>query len=231
MENKKVVYLHRKNTDNSVFYVGMGNLARAYSKQRSKWWNSVVSKYGYTIEIFKEGLTLEEACQLEIELIEKYGRIDLKNGQLINQTKGGITVEGMSEKGLNKKIKSLKSVARTDEWKQKISKALKGKVKSKEWREKIAKTLTGSKLSEATKEKMRLSNKSKIVSARPISCYDYYSSEFIGNFPSLRQASKDLGCLETSIANNIAKRSEKVNSKILNKKLKFNYICVQSAKI
>ena len=228
VKNNKVVYLHRKKTDNSVFYVGVGNLKRAYCKQRPKWWNNVVSKYGYTIEIYKDRLTQDESFQIEIELIEKYGRIDLKNGQLINRTKGGITVQGVSESILKKRSKSLKSVVRTEEWKNKISLAHKGKAKSKKHRENIAKSRIGTKISEDIKAKMRLSNKSKIITAKPIACYDYNSFEFISNYPSLRQASKDLGCLETSIANNLSKKSKKVNSKILNKQLKFNYICVQS---
>jgi hypothetical protein len=220
MKNSKVVYLHRKETDNSIFYVGMGNLKRAYCKQRPDWWKRVVKKYGCIVEIYKDGLTQEEAFQIEIELIEKYGRIDLKNGQLINQTKGGITIEGMSDIILKKRSKSLKSVVRTEEWKKKISNALKGKVKSKEWRDKISKTLTGSKLSESTKAKMRLSNKSKILTAKPIACYDYYSNEFISNFESVRIAANELGCKETSISNNLHNRSKSFNSKKLNKKIR-----------
>jgi len=220
MKNSKVVYLHRKKTDNSIFYVGMGNLKRAYCKQRPKWWNRVVDKYGCIVEIYKDKLTKEEAFQIEIELIEKYGRIDLKNGQLINQTKGGITIQGMSDVILKKRSKSLKSVIRTDEWKRKISNALKGKVKSQEWINKIAKTLTGNKIPENVKQKMRNSNKSKIITAKPIACYDYYSSEFISNFPSIREASIKLGCKETSISNNLHNRSNSFNSKILNKRIK-----------
>lgn len=220
MKNSKVIYLHRKKTDNSVFYVGMGNLKRAYCKQREKWWNRVVDKYGYVIEIFRDGLTSEEAFELEIELIAKYGRIDLGNGQLINQTNGGITVQGMSKSSLDKKKKSLKSVKRTEEWKSNISKALKGKVKGKEWRDKISKTITGTKLSEDVKQKMRLSNKSKIVTAVKMACYDYYSSEFIAEYPSVRQAAIELGCKETSISNNLHNRSNCFNSKTLNKKIK-----------
>jgi hypothetical protein len=220
MKNSKVVYLHRKKTDNSVFYVGMGNLKRAYSKQRTDWWNKVVNKHGYIVEIYKDGLTQEEAFQIEIELIEKYGRIDLKTGQLINQTNGGIAIEGMSDIILKKRSKSLRSVVRTEEWKNKISNALKGRAKNKEWRDKIAKTITGSKLSESTKEKMRLSNKSKIVTAKPIACYDYYSNEFISNFESIRMAAKELGCKENSISNNLNGRYYSFKSNILNKKIR-----------
>ena len=220
MKNSKVVYLHRKQTDNSIFYVGVGNLKRAYSKQRPDWWQRVVKKYGYTIEIYKSDLTQEEAFQIEIELIAKYGRIDLGNGQLINQTKGGITVEGISEKVLNKKKKSLKSVVRTQEWKDKISISHKGKVKSKEHRENIAKSLIGKKLPENVRQKMKQSNKSKIITAVKIACYDYYSGEFVSDFESVRDASEKLGCGESSISNHLHNRSHSFKSKKLNKRLK-----------
>jgi hypothetical protein len=228
MKNNKVVYLHKKKTDESVFYVGMGNLKRAYCKQRPEWWNRVVNKYGYIIEIYKDGLTQEQAFELEIELIDRYGRIDLKNGQLINQTKGGIAIEGVSCSILKKKSKSLKSVIRTDEWKNKISLSHKGKIKSKEHRENIAKARTGTKIPEYVKAKMRLSNKSKIITSVPISCYNYYTDEFILNFSSIREASEKLECLETSICNNLNGRSKKVNSKRLNKQLKFKYNVIKA---
>jgi len=225
MESNKVVYIHRKKTDNSIFYVGMGNLKRAYSKQRSKWWKRVVDKYGYTIEIYKDGLTRDEACNLEIQLISEYGRIDLNNGQLINKTKGGITIEGMSNEIIEQKKKKLKSIVRTEEWRNKISLSHKGKIKSKEHIENIRKAMTGRKLPEKTKEKMRISNKSKIISSIPILCYDYNIIEYIMEFPSVREAARQLDCLETSISNNLNGRSKKVKSKKLNKNLKFKYKC------
>lgn len=225
MKNNKVVYLHRKKIDNSVFYVGMGDLKRAYCKQRPEWWNRVVEKYGYVVEIYKDELTKEQAFELEIELISKYGRIDLGSGQLINQTKGGITVEILSDEILKKRSESLKSVVRTEEWKNKISLSHKGKVKSKKHRENIAKSRIGTKIPEDVKAKMRLSNKSKLITAVPISCYDYYTDEFIENFTSIREASKKLGCLETSICNNLYGRSKKLNSKTLNKQLKIKKLC------
>ena len=46
------------------------------------------------IEIYADKLSREEACQLEIELIEKFGRADLGLGPLTNMTKGG---DGIAE--------------------------------------------------------------------------------------------------------------------------------------
>lgn len=223
MEKNKVVYLHRKKSDNSIFYVGAGNLKRAYSKQRSEWWNRVVSKYGYVVEIYKDNLTKKEAFDLEIELINKFGRIDLKTGQLINQTNGGITVEGLCDEISNRKISKLKVIKRTESWRNKISISHKGKEKSKKHKENISKSMLGRKIPEEVKSKMRFSNKSKIITAVPILCYDYNTSEFIMEFSSIRDSSKYLECLETSISNNLKGRSKKVNSKKLNKKLTFKY--------
>jgi len=88
----KVVYIHKKKTNGEVFYVGMGNKYRPYQKcngSRSDFWYSTVRIYGYTVEIIKEGLTKQEAFDLEIKLIKKYGRRDKGLGTLVNLTDGG----------------------------------------------------------------------------------------------------------------------------------------------
>lgn len=41
------------------------------------------------IEIYKQGLTKSQACQIEEKLIEKIGRSDQNKGPLTNLTKGG----------------------------------------------------------------------------------------------------------------------------------------------
>jgi len=89
MKKNKVVYLHRKKTNNEVFYVGMGNERRARSKERSEYWKRTVSKHGYYIEIVERGLSIEEAIESEIALIELIGRRDLGLGSLVNLTDGG----------------------------------------------------------------------------------------------------------------------------------------------
>jgi len=80
----KVVYLHRRKDDNSIFYVGMGDLKRAYCKKsRSAEWIEEVEK-GYVVDIFKSGLSKKEAFELEKSLISEIG---LSN--LVNKTVGG----------------------------------------------------------------------------------------------------------------------------------------------
>lgn len=219
MERNKVVYVHRKKTDGTVFYVGMGHVKRAYSLQRGKLWWKVANKHGYTVEIVAQGLTSDEAWDLEIELIKRYGRIDIGTGCLVNHTKGGNSIEEIPNSSLKKKKRKLKKVERTKEWSDKISAAMRGKKKTEEHKMKISERMKGKRISDATKEKMRLSNKSKIITAKPIACYDYYSKRFVAKFNSIVEASRHLHCKPTSISNNIHKRTNYFYSKKLNKKL------------
>ena len=105
MKNNKVVYIHRKKTDSTIFYVGIGKPSRAYSKSptsRSVVWSRTVKKHGYYVEVILEDLEWEEACEIEIYLIEKFGRRDLKKGALVNLTDGGEGATNMSEEGRRK---------------------------------------------------------------------------------------------------------------------------------
>lgn len=92
--NDHYIYQHIRLDTNEVFYIGMGkgkNYQRSRDKnKRSLFWNNVVNKCGYSIEIFLDKLSFNEACKKEIELIAFYGRIDLKTGTLVNMCSGGI---------------------------------------------------------------------------------------------------------------------------------------------
>ena len=80
----KVVYIHKRKDNDSIFYVGMGSKERPYNPyRRSKEWNSIASN-GYYVEIIKSGLSKKLALELESELIQSIG---LKN--LTNKTVGG----------------------------------------------------------------------------------------------------------------------------------------------
>ena len=104
------IYKHIRLDTNQIFYIGIGKeLKRAYSKQRrNKYWNNIVSKVGYKIEIIEEVDTWENACNKEKELISFYGRIDKQNGILVNMTDGGEGVVDMpieSRKSISDKLK------------------------------------------------------------------------------------------------------------------------------
>ena len=216
MESNKVVYLHHKATDGSVFYVGMGSPRRANSKRRGCWWLGMVSKYGYWVEIYAEGLSKAQAWEIEIGLIKKYGRRDNRTGILINQTDGG-AASGLSFKTNKKRSERLSAIVRTPEWNKKISIALKNVPRTKEWAMKIGNKNRGRVHTEQAKQKMRDNNKSKIVTARPLECHDAATGEFIANYISAREASEALMCSQTCISNVIHGKNKKTKSKRLKK--------------
>ena len=86
-----IIYRHRRLDNNQIFYVGVGvNEKRAFVKRnRSLFWNNITSKTKYNVEIIQENLSQEDAFELEIFLIELYGRKDIKTGILCNLTDGG----------------------------------------------------------------------------------------------------------------------------------------------
>jgi hypothetical protein len=86
-----IVYLHRRKDTNEVFYIGIGKDSYRIGRKanRNKYWHNIVNKYGYTKELLFKDITWEEAIKKEIELINKYGRKDLKTGCLVNMTRGG----------------------------------------------------------------------------------------------------------------------------------------------
>jgi hypothetical protein len=83
----KVVYLHIRNDNNKPFYVGIGSIKRAYSKNgRSQWWKRIYNIASRTVHILYNGLTSQEAKELEIETIKK---LKEKDFELCNLTDGG----------------------------------------------------------------------------------------------------------------------------------------------
>lgn len=89
------VYLHKKKTNGTVFYVGKGKGNRAYQTHgRSKFWRGVVEKYGLVVEIYMDNLQEWYAHELEKDLIALYGRRDKGLGNLVNMTEGGDGVAG-----------------------------------------------------------------------------------------------------------------------------------------
>jgi len=127
------VYQHIRLDRNEVFYVGIGSDSRnqrAFNKlNRTKFWKSVLAKTEIKVEILKENISWNDACELEKELIKKYGRKDLGLGTLVNLTDGGDGSNGCKRTDKHKKIISERmkgkkyglGLKRTDEHKRKIS--------------------------------------------------------------------------------------------------------------
>jgi hypothetical protein len=102
-----IVYQHRRNDNNNVFYVGIG-LSKYRATQKSKTarndhWHRIVAKHGYTIEITHKDVCWEEAQSIEKYLIS-FWRGYLGKESLANQTDGGDGTFGykMSKETRNK---------------------------------------------------------------------------------------------------------------------------------
>ena len=94
------VYIHTRNDTGEVFYVGRGKNYRAWSKSgRNKHWTNIYKKYGITVEIVEDKLTLDESNQLEILVIEL---AKVCGCDLVNKTSGG---DGCSDLVFNEESK------------------------------------------------------------------------------------------------------------------------------
>lgn len=153
------VYRHIRLDKNIPFYIGIGVGYRANQKhKRSLYWQRIVSKYGYRIEIIMDDLTWEQAVEKEKEFIKLYGRKDKKQGPLANLTDGGEGMLGfiVSEKTKNKLSADRKGICpRPAGWKMPQSGIEKmrasnkghkrgvGRILSQESKDKIRKALIG----------------------------------------------------------------------------------------
>ena len=99
-----LVYRHRRLDNNDVFYVGIASRSdRPISKKyRNSHWHNVVNKAGFNAEIIVDGISIEDAKELECLLISCYGRADLGTGKLVNLTSGGDGLCNISESTKNK---------------------------------------------------------------------------------------------------------------------------------
>ena len=153
-----IVYKHIRLDTNEVFYVGIGSQKkRAYSTyKRSKFWHSIIEKTDYEVVLIKENVSVEEAYQIEKDLIKFHGRRDLGLGTLVNMTDGGDGRFGSIASEETKRKMSESHIGIND-WS-------KGKEVTNETREKISNVLkeywkhnTKAPLTEEAKEKIRQS--------------------------------------------------------------------------
>lgn len=83
-EKRFYVYVHRRKTDGSIFYVGKGTGGRKdHTYGKTKWWRSIATKNGWYSEIIYKNLT--EDCAYSIEKI----LINLMSERLCNISSGG----------------------------------------------------------------------------------------------------------------------------------------------
>lgn len=165
MTEQNYVYIYydpRKN--NEPFYVGKGSGNRAWTHLKQSHNVIVRNKINTICGVGREpnigiygGLDEELAHLLEIELIEKFGRICDGTGTLANIALGGGGVLGCKWTEQRKKNMSVarRGKALSEETKHRISAATKGK-RSSETKQKMSIARKGKALTAETKEKMRL---------------------------------------------------------------------------
>jgi len=141
-----VVYRHIDNFG-KTFYIGIGKSEdRAFDYlRRSDFWKRYANKYGVNSEILTKNVSYHQAKELEIALIDYYGRKDLNQGNLVNLTDGGEGSLGriQSKEEKEKRANSIRGKKRNDITKKKISESRKGMVFSKEHIENLRKSHLG----------------------------------------------------------------------------------------
>ena len=153
-----LVYLHRSNLTNEVFYVGVGSKKKSkHTTNRSVFWKNIVSKHGYTIEIVKSNLNSDDAFKLEKSLISLYGRRDLNKGTLVNLTDGGEGSYG---------------VIKSEETKEKLRIKNKGKTLTKEHKLNIGLANKGKDFSEEARKNQRLRVSKKVINIDTLEVYN-----------------------------------------------------------
>jgi hypothetical protein len=214
-----VVYRHIRLDKNEPFYIGIGEKeSRAYSKHgRNEFWNKIIKKTNYKVDILFDDLTWEEAQEKEKEFISIYGRRDLGTGILVNLTDGGENPPKMfghkfnlgrkqSQQTRKKRSESLMGRTFSEETrklKSDIAKSkgqkpsFKGYKHSEESKKLIGELGKGRTCSEETRKKLSEAKKGKTPNNA--------KSVVINNitYKSVSDASNDLGLLRRTISQRI----------------------------
>lgn len=165
LDKQFYVYVHMKETDDSVFYVGKGCKYRYTTKQgRNQYWQRIVAKHGFTAEIVKNNLSFDEANAYEIVLIKQ---LKDQGCILCNLTAGGEGCLGIKKTDAQKASISVKNKGRkrTDATKAKMigNKNASGSIRSVETKLKMSlskkgtNNIKGRPVSEETRNKIRAS--------------------------------------------------------------------------
>ncbi len=194
-----VVYRHRRLDTNEIFYIGIGvKEKRAYEKRsRNKLWENIVSKTNYDVEIIIKDIDYESAKELEILLIEMYGRRDLGLGSLVNMTNGGDGNKGMSQeqkKIISEKLSGKKQSEETKKKRSETSKKTWSDPKLKELKSKQSYELNklgiiGTKGKESKKKGVKLSEETKEKTSKGLK--KYYENNKPHNFKIIEENIKN----------------------------------------
>lgn len=84
------VYIHRRASNGTPFYVGKGTQRRAWCKTKSEWrsdfWIRTAKKHGVIVDIVKSGMSDRDALGMEVSLIRS---LKSQGEKLVNMTDGG----------------------------------------------------------------------------------------------------------------------------------------------
>lgn len=183
------VYSHTRLDKNEVFYIGIGSdelYKRAFTVQgRNRHWYSVVKKTDYKVDILYDNMTWEEVCIKEIELIKQLGRIN-EGGILVNITEGG---EGFKSNHSQKTKDQIR-----DFYKGKSYEEIYGEERANTQRVNRSKGVTEVWKNRTLEDRRVIAEKT----GKPVLQFSK-NGIFIQDWPSISQAGRELGILETAI--------------------------------
>jgi group I intron endonuclease len=203
------------------YYIGITSLdpnkrfANGRGYKRSRYFYNAILKYGwenFQHIIIANNLSKQQACEMEIELIDKYNSNNPDFGY--NQSSGGESGSKgthfiMSDEHKDKIRKSHFGICPSEEIKRKISESKKGTVTNEETKEKLRVTSSKHRHSEESKQKISMAHKGKkkgyvsntnfLDKSRAVNQYDMYG-HFINNYPSAHEAARKLNIYQSSIS-------------------------------
>jgi len=150
----KCLYIHRRKSDLTPFYIGVGISSRPYNfSNRNEIWKSEYIKHDCVVDILHFSSDVDFLFKKEKELIFEYGRILDGTGILSNISTGG-------KGGIGCKM--------SESNKEKIRLRMTGKKMSEETKAKLSKSKTGKSIPIEVRNKMSESHKKR----------DYFHSGF-----------------------------------------------------
>lgn len=142
--NKFYVYVHRRASDNEVFYVGKGCGLRAWNyNNRNAYWTNVKNKHGVVVDIVFDNLSEEDSLRIEKDTITEFLYFGYP---LTNLTSGGEKPNVISDDSRKKMSDARKGKKRSEGSVKKTAEAHKGMKRSLQTCERISQALKGKKV-------------------------------------------------------------------------------------
>jgi hypothetical protein len=204
-----IVYVHKNPITKNIFYVGIGSREdrSTFFRNRNKRWQSYVSKYGTPIvEIIARCETIEQACEIEIRMIQELGRrgIDF-DGSLVNLCSGGRyrngfvhsaeSKEKISAAGIGRKVSDSHRMrmitanpAKSESARRKISASKTGRVVSEETRRKLSENSSARRPDVAMKISSALKGRRGALNGNSISVHQMSGGKIVDTFESIMLA-------------------------------------------